>query len=226
MANRGSIAIGEWYHCYSRGVDKRVVFETPVDYDRFLVHMYVGNGTKNIRVSDFSDTRVISILADETLDRDEPLIEIGAYSLMPTHAHFIIREIREGGIAAFMQKIFTGYTMYFNNKYQRTGALFSGTFKSKHIDSDTYLKQVVPYVLINAAELFEPSWKEGIGSIDNLERLLQEYPYSSLSDFMGTKRLENKIINASIHQYYDHIPSLREMLRIAQEYYLDHPPQV
>lgn len=220
------MAIGEWYHCYTRGVDKRVVFESPDDYGRFLVYLYVASGMKNIRVSDLYDPRLNAVLADETLHRGESIVGIGAYSLMPTHAHFLLREVREGGIATFMQRIFTGYTMYFNNKNARTGALFSGTFKSKHIDNDAYLKQVVPYILLNPVELFEPRWKEGGGDISVIEKNILAYPYSSIQEFRGIERPENKITNISLENYYEQPSTLSQMLRDAQEYYQRHHPQV
>jgi hypothetical protein len=226
MTTRTPIAVGEWYHCYSRGVDKRTVFETREDFDRFLLQLYVGNGIKNIRISDLSDVRLEVVLTNANLERGEKLVEIGAYALIPNHVHFIIREIREGGIANFMQKVFTGYTKYFNNKYNRTGALFASTFKSKHISDDRYLKQVVPYVLLNPAELFEPQWKVGLTSIDSIEKNLLEYPYASLPEFFGVERTHSVIVENSLQSYYDSIPSLSSMLKSAQEYYQEHNPQV
>jgi REP element-mobilizing transposase RayT len=218
MSVRGSLSIGEWYHCYSRGVDKRVVFENKEEYDRFLAHLYVGNATKAVHLSDFKHHQIVTLYSNDTLQRGEALVELGAYALMPNHVHFIIREIREGGIALFMQKVFTGYTLYFNKKYGRTGALFSGTFKSKHLGDDRYLKQAIPYVLLNVMELIDAKWKNGTTQHD-LEKKILEYPYSSLPEFCAVERIENKIINGNLHQYYDKVPSLSEMIREAQEYY-------
>ena len=48
-----------------------------------------------------------------------------------------------------MQKIGTGYTMYFNKHENRTGSLFQGKFKSKYVDSDEYLKYLSVYVSRN-----------------------------------------------------------------------------
>ena len=48
-----------------------------------------------------------------------------------------------------MQRVGGGYTMYFNNKNKRSGSLFQGKFKAKHIDSDTYLKRILAYVGYN-----------------------------------------------------------------------------
>ena len=226
VANRPPFAIGEWYHCYSRGTDKRKIFGTAKEYERFIALLYTSNGTNPSRISDKRRTGLYSILADRLIDRGRPLVEIGAYALMPTHVHFIIREIEKGGIARFMQKVFTGYTMYFNLKHARTGALFGGTFKSKHVVDDRYLKQLVSYVLLNPVELFEPGWKEGRGNIRVVERKVLGYPYSSLIDFVGVRRPENSIVNTNWDDYFDSKPRISYLLTEAQAYYQEHRPEV
>ncbi len=224
MSRRESKGFNEWYHCFNRGVDKRRVFECADDYDRFLALLYICNGTKNIRLSDRYKPTLQSVLA-ETIDRGESLVEIGAYALMPNHPHSIFREIRPGGIAVFIQKVFTGYTMYFNAKYQRTGALFAGPYKAKHIDDDIYAKQVIAYVLLNPVELFEPRWKEGIGNVHDLEKQLMKYKYSSLPDFFGIERSENKIVTRGLLDLYDEPPILSSMISESQAYYRSKPPE-
>lgn len=225
MATRDPIVIGEWYHCFNRGVDKRLIFSSDADYQRFLTLLYICNGTVHIRLSDQYDTSLESILKDNTLNRGEPLIELGVYTLMPNHFHLVCKQIHEKGVALFMQKVCTGYTMYFNKKQQRTGSLFSGTFKSKHVSDDRYFKKVVSYVLLNHVELFEPKWKEGKGDTTQLEEKLKLYPYSSLLDFLGEKRLKGSIVS-DISHYYDTKPSLQDLMKEAQEYYLEHSPKV
>lgn len=217
--------MGEWYHCFNRGVDKRRIFEADADYKRFITLLYVCNGDKNIRLAERYDPTFEGVLADSSIDRGKPLVELGAYTLMSNHFHLVCKEIRGGGIAMFMQKICTGYTMYFNRKYQRTGALLAGTFKSKHVDDDDYFKQVIPYVLLNHAEIFEPKWKEGVGDIKRIEKKLLQYPYSSLVDFVGSRRPQKKIVS-DLSEYYDKKPSLTKMAREAREYYQEHPPEV
>lgn len=219
MATREPIVPGEWYHCFNRGVDKRRVFQSKFDYERFLALMYACNGTKSNAVSDRRDTSLRAILEDEKLDRGEPLVEIAAYALMPNHPHFIFRELRQGGVASFMRKLFTGYTMYFNKKHKRTGALFAGAFKSKHIHDDRYLKRVTAYVLLNPADLFEPKWKEGIANIRTLEKKLILYPYASTGDFFGQNRPEGKIASFPIGEFYDAKPTLKTLLEDAHAYY-------
>lgn len=218
MATRPPLAIGEWYHCYNRGVDKRRVFNSRADYERFLTLLYICNSENILRLSDQYDSSFEGILNSISLERGTALVDIGAYSLMPNHFHLLIKETREGGIALFMQKLSTGYTMYFNKKYERAGALFAGSFKSKHVPDDRYFKQVIAYVLLNPVELFEPRWKEGKGDVERVKSKLMQYEYSSLPDFIGEKRLQAKIVT-ELSEYYEHQPSLHTLVDQAHSYY-------
>ncbi|MDO8517767.1 MAG: transposase [bacterium] len=224
MANRAPLAPNEWYHCYNRGVDKRVVFKTVAGYERFLAILFLCNGDKTVHLSNRVDTNLQNILLDPNIDRGEPLVDIAAYSLMPNHVHLVLRSSRDGGIARFMQKVFTAYTMYFNKRQHRTGALFAGTYKSKHVYDDRYLKRLIPYIVLNAADLVEPRWREHNATL-NQKKLLQ-YPYASLPDFLGVPRPEGKIINTSIHEYYETIPSLDEMIAEARLFYRENEKEL
>lgn len=215
MANRQPFAIDEWYHCYNRGVDKRKVFNTKSDYERFLVSMFVANGSLPVHISNQKDRNLQSVLADTELDRGKSIVEIGSYSLMPNHFHFVLKEIQDGGIALFMQKVFTGYTMYFNKKYERNGPLFAGVFKSKHVANDRYLKWLVSYIHLNAADLFAPKWRDATGSVRVLGKKLRDYPYSSLPDFLAQKRSERKLLGDSIFDLFDSVPTLESMINDA-----------
>ncbi|MDP3645752.1 MAG: transposase [bacterium] len=219
MANRKPIELEEWYHCYNRGVDKRKVFLNRSDYERFLLLMFIANASIPAHTFHLESRHLQTVLSDTLLNRGSAIVEIGAYSLMPNHIHFVLKEIQEGGISLFMQKVFTGYTMYFNERNERTGSLFAGTFKSKHVVNDDYLKLLVPYVHLNCVELFDPKWKAGQGNIGAVQKRLEEYPYSSLPDFLGTKRPERKLLGDSIFELFERLPTAREMLEEAKEYY-------
>ncbi|MDO8514549.1 MAG: transposase [bacterium] len=227
MATREPCVTDEWYHCYNRGVDKRRVFGHRRDYERFMSLLYLSNGTKAETVSERFKVDLQSILADKHVDRGEQLVDIGAFALMPTHVHLLLRQLQDNGIARFMQKVFTGYTMYFNSRNDRTGSLFSGTYKAKHIRDDRYLKQVVPYILLNPAELFAPEWKRGKCDIRMLRREILAYPYASVDEFFHANKTGlGRITTASIKEYYDALPSFGAMLRDARAYYADLPPEV
>lgn len=196
MATRTPITVNEWYHCYNRGFEKTKVFRSKRDYERFLLSLYLCNDSTPMRVRERRGWSLYQTL--EKPDERETLVDMGAYALMPNHVHFIVREKMEKGIALFMQKVFTSYTMYYNKKYERTGALFAGTFKSKHIPDDRYLKRVIPYVLLN------PDHSAGLA-------------LSSLADFLGKKRLENKVVT-DLGYLYDKKPSLNRMRLDAEDF--------
>lgn len=217
MANRHPFAPNEWYHCYSRGVDKRIVFETKVDYERFLQLLYLLNSDKTIHRSDLQKVSTVEVLQRE---RGKPLVAIGAYCLMPNHFHLLLKEVRKGGISTFMRKLGIAYAMYFNIKNKRVGNLFVKPFRSKHLADERYFKRVVQYVHLNAAELFEPKWK--VGEVDNpkkLERKLQEYRCSSLPDYYGANRPEQTILSSEAKELFEELPSVAQLISEAVEYY-------
>lgn len=217
-----TFAPDQWYHCFSRGVDKRTIFQVPADYERFLMLLYATNSTLPIHVSVVSaqnQGRALNAVLEQ--ERDEQYVDICAYALMPNHYHLLLRERVENGIRSFMQKLGTGYTMFFNLKYERTGTLFSGRFKAHHVETDQYLGRLVNYIHANPAELFEPGWKTGqVRNENNLRKSLREYRYSSLSDFEGYDRPESAILNISpLLEVIENKPSFATLLEDARIYH-------
>jgi len=168
--------IGQYYHIYNRGTDKRIIFKDSGDLKRFFKCMNEFNVVAPIgHIRDISDK----------LDKKNKLVDIVCYCLNPNHYHFILTPLVENGIEKFIQKIGGGFTRYFNEKHKRTGVLFQGKFKSVLIDSDKYLMYLSAYVNLNNCvhklsvssirlrgkniNLFwKSSWKEYIG--ENKER--------------------------------------------------------
>src|SRR3989344_7025083 len=135
MANREKIAIGEYYHVYNRGVDKRSIVKDAKDTERFMKSIEFFNTLEPV----LSLRDVVSTKNDKNTKPREPLVEIICYKLNPNHYHFLLKEIHEGGISEFMKRLGGGYTWYFNNRHKRSGALFQGRFKSVHIKSNEQL---------------------------------------------------------------------------------------
>ncbi|MDO8552209.1 MAG: transposase [bacterium] len=121
----------------------------------------------------------------------EPLVRILAYTLMPNHFHLLLKEIREGGISAFMQKLCQSMTNYHNEKYDQQGSIFQGSYRGRTIENDNYLRYVSAYIMVKnvfelypkgglrgATEHFEDAWEWGI-----------EYKYSSLSHYANSSQL-------------------------------------
>lgn len=190
------------------------------DYERFLFLLYVANGTEPVQGSHIKDKKLSAILQAH-VDRGDPLVEIAAYVLMPNHFHLVLQEIADGGVALFIQKVLTGYTMYFNKKYERTGSLFAGTFKSRHVNDDLYFQQLLSYVHMNPIGLFEPDWKRGVGDIATIKKRLHAYSYSSVFEFLGIERPERVLLGNKVFEIISAPLSLEKMLAEAQAYYLE-----
>jgi putative transposase len=125
---------------------------------------------------------------------DEPLVDILAYALMPNHFHLVAKERSEGGISRFMLKLMTAYSMFFNTKYERSGPLFTRPFRSKHVDSDAYLRWVFAYVSLNPLDLIAPDWGErGVSDIPAAHEFMQQYRFSSFPDYIN-ERPETRIL--------------------------------
>jgi putative transposase len=85
-----------------------------------------------------------------------------------------------------MQKIGSGYTNFFNRKYQREGHLFQGKFLASHVSGEEYLKTVFVYIHTNPVLLIEPEWKEkGIEEPERAIVFLEGYRWSSYFDYLG-----------------------------------------
>jgi REP element-mobilizing transposase RayT len=162
MRRREIIAVGEYYHVFNRGVEKRNIFQSQSDYKRFLESLVYFNTRSPIEMK--SDEKILP----EQKDR---LVDIVAYCLNKNHFHFLLKENKENGIATFMKKVCTGYALYFNNKNERSGVLFQGRFKSVHMSSNDLLLYVSAYVNCNS-------------QIHNIEEA-EKYRWCSFSEYLG-----------------------------------------
>lgn len=188
---------GEYYHLYNRGVDRRTIFPSVSDYKRFIALLYLANNDTDVRVGNIlRDLKYEDIFS---LERGAPLVAIGAFCLMPNHFHLLVTPVVEDGITKFMLKLQTGYSMYFNIKNERNGSLFQGPFKSEHAGDDIYLKYLFSYIHLNPAKLKDPTWKENIHKKTFLQKFVNEYPYSSLSEYIEDK---HTLTNPSLFPNY------------------------
>lgn len=189
MERRFEFEQGQYYHIFNRGVEKRDIFLDDADRNRFQSLLYLGNGDRPV---------VFKAIQGLPLERERGATRtsIIAYALMPNHFHVIAREDREGGISAFMSKLSTSYSMYFNTKYERTGSLLCHPFRARHIHFDDYFRWVLSYVHLNPLDIFAPGWKER-RKIDTKEAgdFLGSFKYSSYPDYFRGDRLETKIIS-------------------------------
>ena len=185
---------GEYYHVFSRGVEKRKVFLDKKDYERFFALLYILNQEEHFHVSNFLNKGQGNILDLYKQERGELLVSILAYSLMPNHFHLVVQETREGGISKFLGKLLTAHSMYFNTRYERSGSLFVHPFRSEHINNEAYFLYIFAYVHLNCVELFDKKWREdGIEDFKGAQKFLKNYRYSSYQDFGKVDKEESRI---------------------------------
>lgn len=201
-----NLVINEYYHIYNRGNGKNEIFLDNEDYDRFIKILYVCNSKRSFN---FRDSIIDPKIDAFDFERGTPLVSILAWVLMPNHFHIILISPRSdlgeeyNPISEFMRKVSTAYVMYFNKKYKRTGGLFEGTFKSKHIGEENYFNYIFSYVHLNPIKLIQSNWREkGITDEKVAKLFLEKYEYSSFQDYFGTKRKQEKILNKSIMPNY------------------------
>lgn len=165
---------------YNRGVEKRDVFQTQGEYLRFVHHLYELNDVAHARNLAYHLNKP-TVLSEVAKPR-ATLVNVLAFTLMPNHFHLLLQEKEEAGIPRFMQKLGTGYTMFFNTKNKRTGSLFQGKFKAVHVSSDVQLRHLIHYIHLNPVPLLHSPQ-----SAEDTLNSLQGYKWSSLPDYLGVR---------------------------------------
>lgn len=208
----------EYYHIYNRGNGKKEIFLDEEDYDRFIKLLYICNSKSKFI---FRDSIVKTKIDAFDFERGETLVSILGWVLMPNHFHLIIISHRSdlctdkyNPITEFMRKVSTAYVMYFNKKYNKTGSLFEGKFKSKYIGEENYFNYIFSYVHLNPIKLIQSNWKEkGILNKNKAKDFLQGYKYSSFQDYFGLNRKQNNIIDYNSIPEYFHFNNIENLFK-------------
>ncbi len=196
--NKIKPATNEIYHIYNRGVEKRKIFLDDSDHFRFIHDLFEFNDEEAaLNVGYFIARHPLQSI-EGNLQYIKPkrgvheprkfIVEILAFCLMPNHFHLLLSQKMEGGITKFMLKLGTGYTNYFNEKYERVGSLFQGTYKLAHVKTDAHFIHLPYYIHLNPLDIKMPEWREG-GLKDPKKALdyLENYRWSSFLDYIGKK---------------------------------------
>ncbi len=131
---------GAIYHIFNRGNNKQNIFRDAKDRTFFL-------GKLNNSI-------------------EEHRIKIHAYCLMPNHYHLLL-ETSDVNISETMHIFLTNYSKHYNYKYNFSGHLFQGRYKSILVEKDNYLLEVSRYIHLNPVEA-------------KLVKQPEHYPYTSL----------------------------------------------
>jgi len=143
-----------FYHIMIRGVNHQHIYEEDDDYIYFIKTM------QDLKIGH--------------------AFEIHAYCLMSNHVHILLREKQIGDISLIMKRMLTKYAMYFNRKYQRSGALIASRYKSIPVEVDEYFIPLQRYIHQNPLKA-------------GLVKKLEEYPFSSYGEYLnGSQLIETK----------------------------------
>ncbi len=160
-----------FYHIYNRGVEKRNIFMDDQDYKVFLYFL-----KRYLTETPKSPDRIQPGWKADLFNK----LSLIAYCLMPNHFHLLIKQLTKEAIIDFMRALANSYVRYFNEKYERVGALFQGAYKAVLIENDLYLLHLTRYIHLNPSE---------VPPVDrwHLKEFLREYPYSSYGDYLGKR---------------------------------------
>ena len=172
-------AIGEMYHVFNRGIDRRPIYTTKKEYQRFLdLASYYRFTSVPMRYSEFAKLpdEAQSAVWQKLQDKAHFEVDIISYCFMPNHFHFLLKQRTGGGVSRFIANIANGYTKYFNTKHQRVGPLLQGTFKAVWVETEEQLFHLTRYIHLNPATsyLIEP-------------QNLQDYRWSSYPEYVNQK---------------------------------------
>lgn len=158
---------GEFYHIYTRGLDKQNTFLDQKDHSHFLeaLFYYLIQNPKP-KFSTYRQSKIFPI------DPSKRIVDIVCYCLMPNHFHLLVKQLQEGGITELMRKLLLSATKYRNTKYSHQGSLFQVPFKAVHIETDEQLIHVSRYIHLNPL-------------VSLLVKDLKFYPWSSYLDYIG-----------------------------------------
>ena len=145
---------GAIYHVTIRGVERRRIFKDDGDRGRFLAGVKEAEGEYGVRVY--------------------------LFCLMTNHVHLLV-ETPRGNLSAFMHKLQTAYTVYYNHRHRRAGHLTQGRFRAMPVEGDEYLLKLSRYIHLNPVFV-------GALAEQPLERrveALRQYPWSSYRGYAG-----------------------------------------
>lgn len=171
----------DFMHLMGRGVEKRDIVLDDSDRLRFMHDLFA-----------FNDLNPVQNYGEPIRREERPkrslLVYIHAFCLMQNHYHLLVSEAIENGISLFMQKLNMGYTKYFNERYERSGALWQGKYRKVSIARDAHFLYIPFYIHLNPLDYVMPQWREGrVRNVQEALGHLSAYRWSSHLDYLGDK---------------------------------------
>ena len=196
----------EIYHIYNRGVEKRTIFQDDTDRFRFEHDLFEFNDRTQAQNISYRLPALQSYEVKPRKIEREPrklIVKILAFCLMPNHFHLLLQPIGENSIPQFIQKLSTGYAMYFNKKHERVGSLFQGTYKSVRVVQEAHFTHLPYYIHLNPLDLITPEWREKeIKNYKRAMKFLENYRWSSFPDYIGKKNFPSVTQREFLQEFF------------------------
>ena len=133
------------YHAIQRGINKEKIFYTKTDYEKFL-----------------------QILGEV---KEISRFQLYTYCIMNNHIHYLIKA-EEEPLGKVFNRIGSRFVPWYNNRYHRVGHLFQNRFKSEPVETESYFKTVIRYIIQNPLKA-------------GLEPAPGNYKWTSYNDFVN-----------------------------------------
>lgn len=183
----------ETYHIFNKSIAKEDIF---INRKELLRSLSLLNFYRFPQRFKYSTYKKLTTRAKESywknVSKQIPLIEIFAFSLMPTHYHLLIRQITENGIKKFVSNFQNGFAKYFNKRNDRDGGLFKRPFKATHIPSEEVFAQVMRYIHLNPVTSY-------LININDLSK----YEWCSYNDYINNDKTSFVNIDFALRMFGD-----------------------
>ena len=117
-----------------------------IEFEGAVYHVTSRGNQRGKIFWDNQDRERLRTILERTKERYSYLLH--AYVFMDNHYHLLV-ETPRANIKQIMQNINTSYTVFVNRKYNRSGHLFQGRYKSFIVDKDGYLLELGRYIHLN-----------------------------------------------------------------------------
>lgn len=141
-----------YYHIYSRSIAKYIIFNDDSEFSRivelFSLFQFANfdyEFSKFFRLTDKEKNGILTKLKE----KNDKIVEIISYCIMPTHFHLILKQVSNDGISKYVSRSLNSYSRYFNTKHKRIGPLWSGRFKNVLVEDDEQLHHLTRYIHLN-----------------------------------------------------------------------------
>ena len=199
---KDSLVNGQVYHVFTKSIAGYKIFNNSEEYSRFIstVRYYqkekpLAKFCKYVELAELRKNKTFFLKSES-----DEIVGIIAYCVMPTHVHFILKQLKDSGISTFMSHTLNSYTRFFNIKHKRKGPLWQGRFKSVLVSSEEQLLHLTRYVHLNPVTSYLVDDPENWLSSSYLEYVNKNNGNDGLCDFDDLLEIEPASYNKFVKQ--------------------------